>query len=286
LLESATDFNLLARLNQATSREDIMPTTNAVQGRFVWHELSTSNPGAAQDFYQKVVGWSTSKSDNSEMAGMDYTIWMAGDVPIGGVMELMPEAKAMGATPSWLAYVEVPDADRTIADAVALGAKVLMPAHTVLDVGRFSILADPQGATFAVITSAKPPSEEGDPKPQEFSWHELVTTDPAAAIDFYDKLFGWDSKGEFDMGDKGTYKMFGRDRFTYGGVMRKPDDMEWPSHWLHYVSVDSADAAAERATKAGATVLLPPMEVPGGDRIAVMTDPQGAMFAVHSKLAA
>jgi predicted enzyme related to lactoylglutathione lyase len=58
--------------------------------------------------------------------------------------------------------------------------------------------------------------------------------------------------------------------------------MNWPSHWLHYVTVDSADAAADRAVSAGATVMLPPTDVPGGGRIAVLTDPQGAMFAVHA----
>ena len=57
------------------------------------------------------------------------------------------------------------------------------------------------------------------------------------------------------------------------------------SAWLHYVSVDSADAAAERATKAGGKVMLGPMEVPGGDRIATLNDPQGTWFAVHSKAA-
>ena len=256
-----------------------MLTTSAVRGRFVWHELSTTDPSAAQDFYKSVVGWSTSKYDG---VPMDYTMWMAGESPIGGVMALPDEAKAMGAPPAWLAYIEVPDVDATIEEAVKLGATILMPAHTAQDVGRFSILRDPQGAVFAVITSATPPIDETDPKPLEFSWHELVTSDPAAAIEFYDKLFGWDSKGEFDMGEKGIYKMFGRDRFTYGGVMKQPEGMGVPPHWLHYINVDSADAATERATQAGGNVMLPPMDVPGGGRISIMTDPQGAMFAVHA----
>lgn len=260
-----------------------MLTTNALRGRFVWHELSTTDTAGAQEFYQKVIGWSTSKFDG---VGVDYTMWLAGEAPIGGVMDLPSEAKAMGARPSWIAYIEVPDVDHTIAEAVELGAKVLMPAHTAPDVGRFSILADPQGAVFAVITSVTPPADENDPQLREFSWHELVTTDPTAAIEFYDKLFGWESKSEFDLGDKGAYKMFGRDRFTYGGVVKKPEDMGWPSHWLHYISVENADAATERATNAGAEVMMPPMDVPGGGRISIMTDPQGAMFAVHSNVTA
>jgi predicted enzyme related to lactoylglutathione lyase len=110
-----------------------------------------------------------------------------------------------------------------------------------------------------------------------------MTTDYQAAADFYNAIFGWDKKSEFDMGDMGMYYMFGRDRFTYGGMMNKPQHVEAPIHWLHYVQVESADAAAERATSAGAKLLVGPMEVPGGDRIAVLIDPQGAGFAVHSK---
>lgn len=252
------------------------------RGRFVWHELLTTDPAAAQDFYKAVVGWKTSKMDGD----FDYSFWWAGDKMVGGVMELPPSAVEMGSPPSWLAYIEVPNCDETVAQAEKLGATVLMPAKTMEQAGRFAVLQDPQGAVFAVITSESPLGEEGDPAPREFSWHELTTSDQPAAISFYEQLFGWEKKDEFDMGDMGPYYMFGRDRFTYGGMMRKPK--EGPgTYWLHYISVeDSADAAAERAQKAGATLIVPPMEVPGGDRIAVLSDPQGAAFAVHSKPAA
>lgn len=258
-------------------------TTTATRGRFSWHELMTTDPAAAQSFYQDVVGWTTSKWDGS---AMEYTMWMAGDAPIGGVMALTPEAAAMGAPPAWLAYVEVPEVDETVAQVVKLGGSVVVPARTVDDVGRFAILRDPQGAVFAVITNANPTSDETDPLPLEFSWHELATDDLTAAVAFYEKIFGWEKKSEFDMGEMGIYYMFGRDRFTYGGMMKKHADIKAPPYWLHYALVaDTADAAAERAKKAGGTVIMGPIEVPGGDRVAIIQDPQGAMFAVHSKKA-
>jgi predicted enzyme related to lactoylglutathione lyase len=150
-------------------------------------------------------------------------------------------------------------------------------------VGRFAVLQDPQGAVFALHNAEAEIAPESDPTPRNFSWHELVTSDPSAAWDFYSQLFGWHKTSEMDMGPAGTYQMFGRDRFTYGGVYRKPDDMPAPPHWLHYAMVENADAAAERAKDNGGQVLHGPMEVPGGDRIAVLMDPQGAAFAVHSK---
>ena len=81
-------------------------TTTSTKGRFVWHELLTTDPVSAQDFYTQVIGWGTQKFEGSP-AG-DYTMWMAGEAPIGGVMKLPADAAAMGAPPNWLAYVEVP----------------------------------------------------------------------------------------------------------------------------------------------------------------------------------
>ena len=255
--------------------------TTSTKGRFVWHELMTRDPVAAQDFYTKVIGWGTQKFEGSPTG--DYTMWMTGDTPVGGVMQLPESAAAMGAPPSWLAYVEVPDVDETVALAERLGGKVLAPAEDIPDVGRFAVLQDPQGGVFAVLTSAMPLGPEEDPAPRTFSWHELTTSDQQAAIRFYEQLFGWVKQSEFDMGNMGVYHMFGRDRFTYGGMMAKPPEAPG-TYWLHYIQVaDSADAATTRATALGAKAIVGPMEVPGGDRVAVLTDPQGAFFAVHSK---
>jgi predicted enzyme related to lactoylglutathione lyase len=254
------------------------------KGRFVWHELMTTDPKAAQTFYKEVIGWKTSSMEGGEMP---YDFWLTGDTPdtmIGGLMGMPPGASAMGAPPAWTAYVEVPDTDATVEQTVKAGGKVLMPAKTIEQAGRFAVLQDPQGAVFAILTSAKPLGPENDPQPLEFSWHELTTSDLPGAVKFYEQIFGWEKKSEFDMGEMGVYHMFGRDRFTYGGMMKKTPDGPGV-YWLHYIRVDSADAATERAKKAGATLMVGPMEVPGEDRIAVLRDPQGAVFAVHSKKA-
>lgn len=251
-------------------------------GRFAWHELLTTDTEAAKRFYTEVVGW---KAQAWGDGSIPYTVFLNGETPAAGLMKLPQEAAAMGAPPNWLAYVEVDDADATIAQATKLGATLLGDAMTMEGVGRFAVLRDPQGAVFAVLTSARELAPETDPAPLEFSWHELITADHKAAVQFYEALFGWKKQDEFDMGPMGTYYMFGRDRFTYGGMFTKGADMP-VSTWLYYAQVPgSADAAAERATKAGAKIFNGPMEVPGGDRIAAMFDPQGAAFAVHSKAA-
>ena len=90
--------------------------------------------------------------------------------------------------------------DATCAQAQALGAKVHKPATDIPNVGRFAVLADPQGATFAVFTPGAGPPPGAAPAQGGFSWHELATTDVAAAVRFYGELFGWTKGPGHDMG--------------------------------------------------------------------------------------
>lgn len=255
---------------------------SAMHGRFVWYELMTTNTEAAKAFYSRVIGWGTAPFKGG---GEPYTLWMAGETSVGGMMTLPEEARKMGAPPSWTGYVAVPDVDATAKQAAALGGKVLVPGTDIPEVGRFAILQDPQGATLAAF---RPAGREEMPLPKEpqkgqFSWHELTTTDWKAAFTFYSKLFGWREMQRMDMGEMGTYLIYGVGETQLGGMSNTPPQMKAPPHWLYYVRVDDAGAAAERVKAHGGRVLNGPMEVPGGDKIAQMMDPQGAMFAVHAK---
>jgi predicted enzyme related to lactoylglutathione lyase len=249
---------------------------NSSRGRFVWHDLMTSDPKGAEAFYPRAVNWGTQPWE--ELA---YTMWTANGQPLGGVMDLPTEA---GAPPHWLAYVSVPDVDGASSLAESLGGKVLKPGADIPKVGRFAILRDPHGAVFAVFTSADPtPRPDTEPALGEFSWHELAAKDYKQAFSFYEALFGWERSAEHDMGPLGTYFIFKRNGRDLGGMFNVTPDMPMPPSWMHYIRVDSADAAADRVTSNGGQVLNGPMEVPGGDRVAQCLDPQGAAFAVHSK---
>src|SRR5688572_16400218 len=141
-------------------------------GRFVWHELATTDPGAAQKYYKKVIGWGTAPFEGSD-PDKPYTMWTSGQTPQGGVMELPEMARKDGAPPHWLTYVGVADADKTAAKVKQLGGKVLHGPESIPNVGRFAVLADPQGAVFAVIKGEGDPPPAGEPGPGAFSWHEL-----------------------------------------------------------------------------------------------------------------
>lgn len=254
-----------------------------IRGRFVWHELMTTDTNAAAAFYQKVIGWKTQAWEKDA----SYNMWVAEHGPVGGLMILPEDAKAMGAPPSWMFYLGTPDIHGTVDAAQKLGGRVLKDATEIPDGGRFAVLADPQGAVFGVFTSESAPAPEGErPKIGDFSWHELVTTDHQAALAFYQQLFGWENTGTHDMGPMGIYQMFGWGGRPMGGMYNKPPEMPFPPHWLCYAFVPDAGVAAKAAKAAGGRVVHGPAEVPGGDWITQICDPQGAAFAVHSKTVA
>jgi predicted enzyme related to lactoylglutathione lyase len=115
----------------------------------------------------------------------------------------------------------------------------------------------------------------------EFCWNELVTSDSAAAFQFYSDLFGWKIVEEMDMGPMGAYRIFGVDDTRLGGMMTAPKGHPSRPAWIFYAETRDLDAALRRATTNGAKVLNGPMDVPGGGRIAQLEDPQGAAFALH-----
>lgn len=249
-------------------------------GRFVWHDLMTTDPDAAEEFYKAAVDWGTTVWEDLEKP---YTMWTIGETSIGGVMELPEEARSQGAPPHWLAYIATPDVDETVKSASKLGASTYVEPMDIPTVGRFAVLADPQGAVFAVFTAeGEAPGHDGPSGQGEFSWHELATTDYAAAFDFYATLFGWEKAEAIDMGEAGIYQIYGRGGLPLGGMFDKPDEMPGPPAWLHYIMVDDVHARVEKIKELGGQILNGPMEVPGGDWIAQCLDPQGAAFAIHS----
>ncbi len=249
------------------------------RGRFCWMDLMTSDPKAAEQFYTTIAGWGTQPWEGGEMP---YTMFTKGEVALGGVMELPEQARSMGAPNHWLAYIAVPDVEATAAKTAELGGNILKDTTEIPSAGKFAVLADPQGAVFAVFNhESEAPGSDDPPTPGDFSWHELATSNHEAAFDFYAELFGWEKTDAMDMGPMGIYQMYGRGGPPLGGMFNKPDEMP-VSAWLHYIMVPDVNEAVQTVQKLGGQILNGPMEVPGGDVVAQCIDPQGAAFAIHS----
>jgi len=243
-------------------------------GRFVWFDLMTPDAQGAKSFYADLVGWKA-----QAWQGSDYEMWFAQDAMVGGIMK-----PAKGVPPHWLGYVATDDVDASVQRAQRLGGRVLQPAQDIGDVGRWALLADPQGAAIALYQARNPGPGPDREKLGHFSWGELNTTDWKSAWKFYGELFGWKKTSSMDMGNgMGEYFMFSTDGQTsMGGMSDAAKAMKAPPHWLHYINVKSVDEACKRIPQLGGQVLNGPMDVPGNDRVAQALDPQGAAFAIYS----
>jgi predicted enzyme related to lactoylglutathione lyase len=244
----------------------------SVRGQFVWHELMTPDSGAAHSFYAKAIGWKSQPWEEDS----SYVMFAAARGPIGATT-----ASTNGAVPHWLPYIGTPDIEQTVKQAQAKGGSVVKDIDTLSSGSRHAVLKDPFGAAFGVYESAEDYGTITPPKPGEHSWHELMTSDFRAAFDFYSSLFGWQKMEEHDMGELGTYMIWGLDGRQLGGMFNALKGA--PSQaWLSYVRVKDVHQTARKVKSAGGKIVNGPAEVPGGDWIVQAVDPQGAMFAAHA----
>ena len=253
-------------------------TAQGSTGKFVWYEYMGDNLAGAVDFYAHVVGWTVKDND---MGAYEYKIGSVGEYPVVGLMQIPADAKAMGALACWTDYIWVPDVDAASAKLTADGGRILRPGTDIPGVGRFAVVADPQGATFMFFRNAggNPPPRPAPSTPGLVGWHELAANDGAAALKFYGDTFGWTKDSEFDMGQMGPYHLFSTGHGEYGGIFTKSPEMPGP-FWLYYFNVEAIDAGVDRLTAKGGKVVNGPMEVPGGQWIVQAADNQGAFFAL------
>jgi predicted enzyme related to lactoylglutathione lyase len=245
----------------------------SVRGRFVWHELMTPDASAAHAFYSKAIGWKSQPWEEDP----SYVMFAAPRGPIGATV-----AAGDGTAPHWIPYVGTGDIGETVDLARQKGDSLVKDITSMSTGSKYAVLKDPYGAEFGVYESADDYGQVTPPKPGEHSWHELTTTDYAGAFAFYSELFGWEKMDEHDMGEMGIYLIYGLNGVQLGGMMNFEGP---PPAWMSYVRVKDVNQTAKKVKSAGGKIANGPMEVPGGDWIVQLVDPQGAMFAVHATAA-
>jgi predicted enzyme related to lactoylglutathione lyase len=236
-----------------------------------WVDLGTPDPTKAADFYSQLFGWDVQVGP-PEAGG--YAIAHLRGRSVAG---LGPQQHP--GPPAWSTYVNVADADAVIARVSQQGGQVFVEPFDVMEVGRMAVFADPVGA---VISLWQPGAHTGAGivnEPNTYSWSELITTDIAAASDFYEKVFGWKADGHGE-GASAYYEWKLNDR-SIGGMMTRPPQMpaEVPPHWGVYFTVADTDQAVARINESGGSTLAGPMDIEPG-RFAAVMDPTGAPFNV------
>jgi len=111
-------------------------------------------------------------------------------------------------------------------------------------------------------------------------WVDTCQPAPEAALPFYGGLFGWDFEDMMPEASEGKYfigRIRGGDVAAVGSI---PEGAPPMALWNTYVWVERADETASRVRDAGGRVVIGPFDVMGAGRMAVLADPEGAVFCV------
>lgn len=254
-------------------------TTTFKPGQFCWVDLSTSDLGAAIEWYGQLFGWSTKPAP----ADARYRFFTKDDQIVGGLGEIPAEMK--GKMPSaWNNYVSVDSVESVAARAKELGGDVAVPPMSVGDNGSFCFVRDPGGAMLGAWQAGDLPGAERVNDPGAFCWNELMTRDVEGAKKFYGGLLGWDIELDADAGGYILIKSHGREN---GGLMPMsgPEWGDMPPHWMPYFTVveENVAGANARVREIGGKVLVERIEIPNVGVASVVQDPQGATFSLFGR---
>ncbi|NVJ58811.1 MAG: VOC family protein [Gammaproteobacteria bacterium] len=245
-------------------------------GTFCWPELATNDSEKAKDFYKVVFGWSWR---DSPMPEGTYSMSVKDDSITGAMYQLTKDQIEIKTPPHWTTYISVTDLEKSLTRLESLGGKLNLGPHDVGDAGRMAFVEDPEGVRFALWQAKNAHGAELVNEPGSLCWNELATRDISKATEFYCGLFGWTAeKQTMSMGD---YTMLLNGDKAAGGMM--PMTAEWgdtPAHWMTYFAVADTDESCEKIKKAGGSVCVEPFDVPEVGRLAVVNDPQGAVFSI------
>jgi uncharacterized protein len=247
-------------------------------GTFCWVELTTIDQDAAKSFYGGLLGWQYDDRPVGD-GGYVYSMAQVEGKNVAAIATQPDQQRESGVPPMWNSYISVTDADATAARAAELGATVHAPPFDVMDVGRMAVIQDPQGAFFEIW---QPNAHHGASlvnAPGALVWNELGSPDPEGSSAFYGALFGW-TVAPFENGGEEPYLSIKNGEANNGGIrpLAQPGP---PPHWLAYFGVEDLDASLAKLRELGGSVHAGPIDIQIA-KIAVVGDPQGAIFALYA----
>lgn len=253
-----------------------MPTIDRhAPGAFCWFELATTDQEAAKQFYISLFGWTV--NDFPMGATGSYSLFDLEGQSVAAAYTMVPEQRSKGIPPYWIIYVATNSADKTASRAAELGAKVIVAPNDVYGFGRMAVISDPTHAPFSIWEPQQHIGVGITGVEGTVCWADLMTPDTDAAKKFYSSLFGWDiSSSEHD--HSGYLHIKNGDTFI-GGIPPHPNP-ELPPHWMIYFLASDCDASAAKAQQLGAQTVLAPQTIEHVGRMAIVKDPQGALFAL------
>lgn len=249
-------------------------------GTFCWVDLATTDTEAAKAFYGALFGWEPFDTPAGE--SMVYTMLLLEGREVAALSGMPPQMEAQGAPPVWTSYIAVDDLDERAAKVEEVGGTLLMPPFDVLEAGRMAMAQDPTGATFGLWEAKNHIGARLVNMPNALAWNELATRDADKAEAFYSALFGWTTRVDEISGGPPYTTFLNNGNQGMGMIQMNEQWSDMPSHWMAYFAVEDCAAAVAKAEFLGATIHVPPTEIPNIGTFSVIADPQGAVFSVMS----
>ncbi|WP_129842853.1 VOC family protein [Streptomyces sp. RFCAC02] len=247
-----------------------------VPGTHRWVSLMVHDLAASRRFYGALFGWEF--DEHAPQLG-PYVRALRDGHPVAGLGEIAAGARRVVA---WLPYIATNDADDTAARIRDCGGTVAVGPLDVEHVGRLAIAADVGGAAFGVWQGGPRRSGPFTGPHGAPVWNELITPGSTGVGLFYTNVFGYErvpEAADAAPGDRIVLRLDGRAVAGVRSVARGALPHNHGPHWLTYFSVPDVDEAVARAAELGARTVGGPLDSPFGRR-AVLTDPEGAPFAV------
>lgn len=240
-----------------------------------WIDLMMPDQQAGLDFYRDLFGWQ-GEIGPEEYGG--YSVCTQKGKPVAGLMKTMATGDQPMRPIAWTTYFSVDDADATEAAVKANGGKVITSATDVMELGRMFVAADPYGAVFGAwqpgeFKGAGLVNEHG-----ALTWNQLHTPDPDGAGRFYSAVLGLSAGPMPEMPEFTGFQVKGRTIGSIMGMENLPEDA--PPHWLVNFAADDTDSVVVALVRSGGSVIAPPFTMEKVGRLAVVQDPQGAVFAL------
>ncbi|HEV8455516.1 MAG TPA: VOC family protein [Gemmatimonadales bacterium] len=258
-----------------------MPTIEKhTPGTFCWWELATRDLGVAWRFYHALFRWE--KRDVPIGEGQLYRICVLEGQDVAAMYQLDRTQLEHNVASTWLPYIAVKSADEAAQQAVAAGGTLSLSPFDVFDSGRMAQLTDSEGARVALW---EPRQHRGAGIIREIGtvcWMELSAKDAERARRFYADAFGWKPERK-SLGPAGEYTYWhvvGESK-AFGGMLQMTTDWgDLSPAWMTYFQVADCDEIAAAARSAGGKVVMGPFDAANVGRIAVVTDPIGAVFSI------
>jgi predicted enzyme related to lactoylglutathione lyase len=244
-------------------------------GTFCWSELATTDQGAAKEFYAGLFGWVADDRPVGDDAY--YSMQVHNGKQVAAIALQPQQQRDAGVPPLWNSYVWVDSADAVLERAKELGATVHAPAFDVMTAGRMAVIQDPQGAYFMLWQPRDHRGAELVNAPGALVWNELQSPDLDASASFYGDLFGWEIEQFPDMQER--YLGIKNAGANNGGIRDLTPPA--PPSWLVYFGVQDIDVALGTVGQLGGSTLAGPIDIQVA-KIAVVADPQGAVFALYA----